>query len=211
MAVFSWLGFRVLKCEDQTRDDMEGVMAIFASLKQLQELKKYDVKEWTGSQFTELEELPQHGDAFVCCILSHGGEEGICGTDGGHIRPHDILTIFNGRNCPALVNKPKVFFIQACRGRMNQPPVTVNLPDGEELQTDGKKAQYSLPIFADFLISMATVEHFNSIRDSKKGTWFIQSLCRQLEYGCPRCGLITLPILKYFHTLSVLPEESVPC
>ena len=51
--------------------------------------------------------------SFVCCILSHGDEGVIYGTDGKvEIRE---LTSYFGRN-RSLVGKPKLFFFQACQG-----------------------------------------------------------------------------------------------
>lgn len=37
---------------------------------------------------------------------------------------------------------------------------------------------------ADMLVVMSTVQGFASVRHVKKGTWFIQSLCKQIRtYG----------------------------
>lgn len=55
-------------------------------------------------------------DCFVCCLLSHGADGGIYGTDGRLVEIKDITTMFKGVACPSLLNKPKLFFIQACRG-----------------------------------------------------------------------------------------------
>jgi len=57
---------------------------------------------------------------FVLCILSHGSENKVYGTDGsgasGAIDISDITSLFNASNCPGLAGKPKLFFIQACQG-----------------------------------------------------------------------------------------------
>ena len=53
-------------------------------------------------------------DCFVCCILSHGSSKGIAGTDGEFVSMEDIQKDFN--KCKTLNGKPKLFFIQACRG-----------------------------------------------------------------------------------------------
>ena len=54
-------------------------------------------------------------DAFICCVLSHGGKDVIFGTDGKEISIQEIRNKFKG-NRKGLDSKPKVFFIQACRG-----------------------------------------------------------------------------------------------
>ena len=72
--VFSWLGFRVLMCKDQTKDQMDRALKCFASQSDVSQLQEFDVKEWSDNRFTDLQEAPKHGDAFICCILSHRKE-----------------------------------------------------------------------------------------------------------------------------------------
>lgn len=63
-----------------------------------------------------LKSLESH-DAFVCVILSHGGSgDLIFGVDGRSVSVHDITKKFNDENCFALRGKPKMFFVNACRG-----------------------------------------------------------------------------------------------
>ena len=56
-------------------------------------------------------------DCFVCCLLSHGANGRIYGTDSKLVEINDITAMFKGVACPSLANKPKLFFIQACRGQ----------------------------------------------------------------------------------------------
>ncbi|XP_051875610.1 caspase-7-like isoform X2 [Pristis pectinata] len=53
--------------------------------------------------------------AFVCIFLSHGEEGLLYGTDGC-VEIKKFTSIFRGDQCRSLVGKPKLFFIQACRG-----------------------------------------------------------------------------------------------
>jgi len=61
-------------------------------------------------------------DAFILVILSHGKQDGVYGIDGdlktesGFVLLDDITSLFDGANCPSLMGKPKMFFIQACQG-----------------------------------------------------------------------------------------------
>ena len=65
-------------------------------------------------------------DAFVLVILSHGKQGGVYGMDGdlenesGFVLLDDIMSLFDGANCPSLSGKPKMFFIQACQGGKDQ-------------------------------------------------------------------------------------------
>ncbi len=60
-------------------------------------------------------ELASH-DALAVIILSHGKADEVYGSDGGLIAVADILSFFNNINCRLMINKPKMFFLSACRG-----------------------------------------------------------------------------------------------
>ena len=53
---------------------------------------------------------------FVCCIMTHGAMGKIYGSDLEQVDIRDITDLFKEGECPALAGKPKLFFIQACRG-----------------------------------------------------------------------------------------------
>ena len=52
----------------------------------------------------------------VVVLMSHGGDGYINGNDGMRIELKEILELFKPHQCPNLRNKPKMFFVQACRG-----------------------------------------------------------------------------------------------
>ena len=55
-------------------------------------------------------------DCLIVAILSHGIEGHIYGTDEGLLKIDDMVILFSGQNCPTMAGKPKLFFLQACRG-----------------------------------------------------------------------------------------------
>ena len=55
-------------------------------------------------------------NSAVVVLMSHGDTGYINGTDGGKVEVKDIQAEFDGKTCPNLKGKPKLFFIQACRG-----------------------------------------------------------------------------------------------
>uniref|UniRef100_A0A8C3ANW1 Caspase-8 n=1 Tax=Cyclopterus lumpus TaxID=8103 RepID=A0A8C3ANW1_CYCLU len=152
--VFAWLGFVVEIKRDCKSEEMLSV---------LREL---------GSRNHSLM------DCLVCCILSHGKEGCVFGVDGNHVPIKELTKPFNGLNCTSLADKPKLFFIQACQGTIEQKAVNI-CTDGPARSDD------SIPSDADFLLGMATVPSFVSFRDIKKGTWYIQSLCQNLVQMVP--------------------------
>ncbi|XP_073347568.1 caspase-3-like [Pagrus major] len=179
--VFSWLGFRVLMCKDQTRDQMDRALKCFASLSDLSQLQEFSIQEWSNNRFTHLKEAPpspKHGDAFICCILSHGESGSVKGTDGKSLPIKHITRTFKATDQSALTGKPKVFLIQACQGKQEHRGVL-----SEDLQADDSQSQY-IPEEADILMAISTVEDYKSFRHIKDGSWFIQSVCQQLKEGC---------------------------
>ena len=84
-------------------------------------------------------------DAFICCILSHGDKDVILGTDGKEVSIEEIRNTFKG-NRKGLDNKPKVFFIQACRGENQDYGHLVQIPldAGKERQHCNQAASDTL-------------------------------------------------------------------
>ncbi|XP_058889506.1 caspase-8-like isoform X1 [Acipenser ruthenus] len=161
--VFQWLGFDIVCLEDLTRKEI------------LKEIEQY-------------QNLTDHKDrdCFMCCILSHGEKGKIYGTDGRTVLINEITKPFSGKNCPLLIGKPKVFFIQACQGQKAQLGLPIEADSyTSELEEDALVPD-SVPEDADFLVGMATVEDYVSFRDTSKGTWYIQSLCQNLLHLVPR-------------------------
>lgn len=55
-------------------------------------------------------------DCFVAVVMAHGGLGEIIGVDGKALPVHQLTTDFTADRCSSLAGKPKLFFIQACRG-----------------------------------------------------------------------------------------------
>jgi len=53
---------------------------------------------------------------FVMFVLSHGEDGHFYALNGAKISIEKVIANFDGSNCPALLGKPKLFFIQACQG-----------------------------------------------------------------------------------------------
>ncbi len=70
-------------------------------------------------------------DAFVFIIMSHGGSrDAVCGVDDRPAYVEDVMSEFKAMKCPSLRNKPKLFFIQCCRGSSTEfisPPLIVTV------------------------------------------------------------------------------------
>ncbi|XP_067995443.1 caspase-7 isoform X1 [Melanerpes formicivorus] len=156
---FQKLGFDVYTYNDRSRGDMEKL------LKQAAE--------------------ENHSDAacFACILLSHGEEGLIYGTDGP-MAIKSLTALFRGDKCKSLIGKPKLFFIQACRGSEFDDGIqTDSGPANDALETDANP-RYKIPVEADFLFAYSTVPGYYSWRNPGRGSWFVQSLCSVLnEHG----------------------------
>jgi len=160
------------------------------------EYLQYDVrilKNVTASELTrQLMQISQQShesyDSFVCCILSHGDLNVVCGADGRSVKIDKVAGLFKGNFCPTLVNKPKLFFLQACRGKDGDGGVPTDQRDGDEEDS----FRYSLPREADFLFSYATSPGNVSWRSPRYGTWYVSSLCQVLVDNASQLDLLSM-------------------
>ena len=116
-------------------------------------------------------------DSFVCCILSHGNKFCIYSSDSKEVKI-DYLERALGASA-VLLDKPKIFFIQACQGEgLGTTPITSKLhTDMSGLQADG---EIQTTRRSDVYISYATAQGDQSYRHIEKGSWFIGVVCRTL-------------------------------
>ena len=155
-----------------------------------------DVFEWVRIQ--------DHSrfDSFVCCIFSHGTDKGLRGSDWQLVKVEELAQSMNGRRCSTLRGKPKMFFIQACRGSLRDEGVAVS-DSGDspvelapalkpsvdiamepafilQLPAVSDSGDSSIPVQSDFFFGFATPPGYYSWRYEDRGTWYIIELCREL-------------------------------
>lgn len=162
--MFEWLGFEVQIHNDCNRQRMLSA-----------------VWELGMSDHSQM-------DCVVCCVLSHGLEGGVYAVDGNIVHLRELTDPFDGLNCRSLIEKPKLFFIQACQGTKTQRAVQIETDSRtfNQPRRASTTSKVSVPSGADYLVGMATVPSFVSFRQRDKGTWFIQSLCQNLIEMVPR-------------------------
>ncbi|KAM9528964.1 caspase-3a isoform 6-T12 [Salvelinus alpinus] len=123
MKVFGKLGYKVKVYNDQTVDQIKHVLT------------------------TASKEDHSCSASFVCCLLSHGDDGVFFGTDAS-IELKSLTSLFRGDRCNSLVGKPKLFFIQACRG--------TDLDRGIEADSSSDGSSTRIPVEADFLYAYST-------------------------------------------------------
>ena len=102
-------------------------------------------------------------DSFVCCILSHGTDGCIYGSDSEPLLLDDITSQLHRERCQSLDTKPKLFFLQACRKQTHKPVYVATIPE-----------------VADFFFSYATPINQSAWRGCNEGSWYVSELCKYL-------------------------------
>ncbi|KAF1523823.1 UNVERIFIED_CONTAM: Caspase-8, partial [Eudyptes pachyrhynchus] len=181
------------EAREGTMEDGEAVKRVFKWL-QFETVEHMDLE--AKQMYAKVKEYSQKDhsnmDCFVCFIFSHGEKDKIKGVDHEFVNIKDLLSCFSGSNCPSLIGKPKLFFIQACQGSVGHPPVTVEDDFSGHLETDATPST-SIPDQADILVGMATVEDYECYRCAETGSVYIQCLCDKMKVLCPlRKDLITI-------------------
>ncbi|KAM5204993.1 caspase-2 isoform 1-T1 [Hipposideros larvatus] len=161
VALFKLLGYEVHVLFDQTAQEMQKKLQDFAR-------------------------LPAHRvtDSCIVALLSHGVEGGVYGVDGKLLQLQEVFQIFDNANCPSLQNKPKMFFIQACRG--DETDRGVDQQDGKnhapspgcEESDAGREdlLKMRLPTRSDMICGYACLKGTAAMRNTKRGSWYIEAL-----------------------------------
>ena len=125
-------------------------------------------------------------DCFVLWLMSHGRSGEVFCSDGDTIPIQTLHDMFS--NCDTLSGKPKLFFIQACRGEGEDEGVSVaantTISSYELLgpnQVDSpigavKKPASKVPTHADFLYTFSTVDKYVSYRHEALGSFYVRGL-----------------------------------
>lgn len=168
--VFQQLGFAVFLRRNQTAEQMKSLCKEIAS------------------------KCKKEHDALFVILLSHGSECGIYGSDGIEVDLNDIITYFDNKHCKAMIGKPKVFVIQACRGRMvdygekdsidavsvQQETSSINLsydnyhsqiPFSRRSEFVKNRFGNSHPIRTDMLLIFSCLAGYVSVRNELAGSW----------------------------------------
>ncbi|KAK0156430.1 Caspase-3 [Merluccius polli] len=134
-------------------------------------------------------------DCFLAVLSSHGEEGYVFGADGKPVQLTRIFSFFGG-SC--MMNKTKLFFIQACRGGDLDGGVQVDSIRSES--TDDPFSQ-SLSIPVDTAVIYATPPGYAAIR-SYGGAVFLQTLCSLLEEEGGRDLEITRLLTRLCHSVA---------
>jgi len=151
----------------------------------LRDISQYDHKDY---------------DCFVLWLMSHGQDGQFYGADGKTVFIESVRDIFSSKKCLTLKGKPKIIFIQACRGQEQGQGVVADAPqspteqgqepstnDSEESSDKGFNFQLSktIPEHADILIANSTISGYASFRNPRQGSRFVRCIVEVFcEHAC---------------------------
>ena len=136
--------------------------------------------------------LLEHGadyDGFMFLFSGHGGAHPtcpyssvLCLSDGQKVPVRHMVDAFrNGYDgvAKALVGKPRIYFIQACRG--NQQLIGLqNQNQNQDVQMDGPNEKTYHPD-ADMLLIQSNTARYVSYRDVDNGSYLITAICEVMD------------------------------
>ncbi|XP_052747037.1 caspase isoform X2 [Bicyclus anynana] len=134
----------------------------------------YDDFDYDGIMDKVIEISKQDHKATSClcfAFLTHGLKGGELFAADRSYQFKDVTTLLENGH-PTLVGKPKIFFIQACRGD--------KVDSGRRVAIDGPDVSVNIPTHADFLVLYSSVESFVSYRN-KEGSFLVQELCDVID------------------------------
>ncbi|KAM7348825.1 caspase-8 Dredd [Cochliomyia hominivorax] len=108
-------------------------------------------------------------DSLIICILSHGMEGVIFGSNSVPVSIDEIKTILTA---DTLNGKPKMLIIQACQR---------NICGNDMVKNSLVKEDFSPDAYADMLIALASMPGTEALRHTEHGSWFIESLCNCIK------------------------------
>ena len=121
-------------------------------------------------------------DCFVLWLMSHGRSGEVFCSDGNTVpiqTLHDMLS-----ECKTLSGKPKLFFIQACRGNGEDvgvkvsPDYDISCPNQANRSYESTKVdpviQLRIPTHSDFLYAFSTVDEYVSYRHENEGSPYVR-------------------------------------
>lgn len=189
--------------QKETLDARKGSNSDVQSLEKLYEALDFKVrteKNKTRQEILKILDEVSHQDhrqydCFVLWLMSHGQNGLFYGTDGDTVPIETVRDFFTNAKCPSLKGKPKVIFIQACRGREREKGVVSDAPNATVPQTPqpstnddlsgstsgeatdkGFNFQLNKTIadHADILIANSTISGYAAFRNPLLGSRFVR-------------------------------------
>ena len=161
-------------------------------------------------------------DCIVVCVLSHGTEEGLIFVDGEVVPVTDLISCV--QKSPLYAQKPKLFFIQACRGtRVANWDSNESPRRSPKIFTDFSESTSKMSVMeadagcvllrsepgsmtgvdihipeTDLLLSYSTIHGYVTFRNPRHGSWYVETLAKVFsEHAWEEDVLSLLTLVNY--------------
>lgn len=142
----------------------------FAFVKIFESLTRDDIFYWLKKM---ADASHDRYDLFACAFLTHGDAEGVVYASDASFEMSQVYDMFTSDKCKTLAGKPKLFFVQACRG--SKFDMGFNIQKLSHTSLNSSPTHTRLPVEADFLFAYSSVPNYVSwINDC--GSWYFQAL-----------------------------------
>ncbi|XP_065094539.1 caspase-1-like [Ochlerotatus camptorhynchus] len=120
-------------------------------------------------------------DCLVVVILTHGNENDKLMANDKEYHLYEFIENFNPTSLNSMTGKPKLFIIQACRGKKVDHGVNLMAYSaGNQANSQTEIRPY--PQFPDLFVVQSS-HHGHIAFRNEKGSWLIQDLCNAI-YSC---------------------------
>uniref|UniRef100_A0A182MHI8 Caspase n=1 Tax=Anopheles culicifacies TaxID=139723 RepID=A0A182MHI8_9DIPT len=192
--IINQVHFETMAVRDGSDKDRDSIRATLASL-------GFAVRVYNDKKKDELLKVLQaaaaedhsQNDCLVVVAMTHGCKDALYAQDGSYPIAN-LWKPFVGDACKTLLGKPKLFFIQACRGESFDEGVKFAkvVSDTVDARGPGSQLLYCIPTMADLLVMYSTYAGHYSWRNPTNGSWFIQSLSLELKENAHSKELLQL-------------------
>ncbi|EDV99236.1 caspase [Drosophila grimshawi] len=133
-------------------------------------------------------------DCILVAFLTNGDDNDKIHAKDESYQLESIWQAFAADKCKSLAGKPKIFIVQACRGKRRETGYLISNA-GSQTETDGHakiRSNYRIPCYSDFLIAFCTIPKHCSWGNTVEGSWFIHHLCAELEANGRKLNMLHL-------------------
>ncbi|XP_002154760.2 caspase-6 [Hydra vulgaris] len=208
LLILNYSNFQTLSLKNYPRKgsekDVERLKCLFLKLGFVVELFENLTTSETITAVAKSTRCKQKFSCFFVAILSHGLENEFFTADD-KMQIDKIATLFK---IPKLAGIPKIFLIQACQGfismESNKESTNLETADYEDFRSHYKFV--TLPTEEDVVYAFATVFGFRSVRNTLKGSWFIQNMCDVISQNVSKMDFLQM-LTKVNAKLSLLKSK----
>ena len=204
-SVFKHLNYKTVLLENLTKQEMKDAVRLV--------LQNSSVSKHFSDKLAKASDhrVTERDDSFVLVITTHGGSRGLLGSDGKRLPESCLLQELK---CSLLEGKPKMVFIQACRGNESSMAVRVDGPEQEE-ETDSDDPPEDLIIqHSSYEGKKSYIDDWGYVFFNKMlggGGVYAHALARTLRdmYTYADLGDMLTKVNERVHKLSIANKEDI--